>query len=88
MRSIGKRTSAYFEYDVAVDDDGKIQQLDTTYYGNCGVALNESHAMITIFHFYNCYDPSTWNMVGFDVKTDLPSNTWCRAPGMFMMNAN
>ncbi|XP_058788820.1 xanthine dehydrogenase/oxidase-like [Phymastichus coffea] len=81
MRTIGKRTSAYVEYDLTVDDDGKIQELNGNYWGNCGAAFNESHALITIHHFYNCYDNSTWNMTGFDVITDVPSNTWCRSPG-------
>ncbi|XP_061934259.1 uncharacterized protein LOC107992596 isoform X2 [Apis cerana] len=29
----------------------------------------------------SCYDYSTWTYQGFEVKTDLPSNTFCRAPG-------
>ncbi|XP_058788859.1 xanthine dehydrogenase/oxidase-like isoform X2 [Phymastichus coffea] len=87
MRMVGKRTPAYIEYDLTVDDNGKIQQLDANYWGNCGAVFNESHSMLTIFNLCNCYDPSTWNMVGYDVKTDLPSNTWCRAPGATEGNA-
>ena len=81
MRMIGKRVPAYLEYDVSVNDAGMIQQLDGTYYGNVGASFNETHSLSAVTHFYNCYDPSTWNMIGKDVRTDVPSNTWCRAPG-------
>ncbi|XP_008216630.2 xanthine dehydrogenase [Nasonia vitripennis] len=81
MRSIGKRVPAYMEYEVSTNDEGKIQQLNGTYYGNVGCSFNETHSIVAIYHFYNCYDPASWNMIGNDVKTDLPSNTWCRAPG-------
>lgn len=29
----------------------------------------------------SCYVSSNWTMNGFEVRTDLPSNTYCRAPG-------
>lgn len=27
------------------------------------------------------YDPSTWRVTGYNVKTDKPSSTWARSPG-------
>ncbi|KAG8288422.1 hypothetical protein J6590_016543 [Homalodisca vitripennis] len=27
------------------------------------------------------YDPATWSINCYGVKTDIPSHTWCRAPG-------
>lgn len=30
---------------------------------------------------YSCYNTDTWTINGFEVRTDLPSNTYCRAPG-------
>ncbi|XP_014217161.1 xanthine dehydrogenase-like [Copidosoma floridanum] len=81
MRAIGKRVAAYMEYYVSVDEHGKIQRLNGSYYGNKGAAFNESHATSAINFFYNCYDEKKWNTIGYDVKTDLPCNTWCRSPG-------
>ncbi|KAL7291951.1 hypothetical protein TKK_0014241 [Trichogramma kaykai] len=81
MRALGKRTASFMEYEVSTDDSGKIQQMDVNYWGNVGASFNESHSMLTAHHFYNCYDFSTWSIKGFDVKTNLPGNTWCRAPG-------
>ncbi|XP_014224706.2 xanthine dehydrogenase/oxidase-like isoform X1 [Trichogramma pretiosum] len=81
MRAVGKRTPCLMNYDLAVDENGKIQQMDLTYYGNQGSSFNETYAIFLTGHVYNCYDPSTWTWTMNDVKTDLASNTWCRAPG-------
>ena len=81
MRMIGKRVSSYMEYDVNVNEMGKIQEINAMYWGNLGGSFNETHSYGAVSHFYNCYDPSTWRVSGNDVKTDIPPNTWCRSPG-------
>ncbi|KAJ8668983.1 hypothetical protein QAD02_000242 [Eretmocerus hayati] len=81
MRAIGKRTPAYIEYELEVDELGAIQSLDASYYGNVGASFNETHSYGSLIAFRNCYDFSAWNLKGFDCRTDLPANTWCRSPG-------
>ncbi|XP_066997187.2 xanthine dehydrogenase [Anabrus simplex] len=81
MKSMGKRFACACDYEVGVDDDGVIKYMDTTIYENSGFCFNESVSALTIHHFTNCYDSSTWAVKGVAVRTDLPSNTYCRAPG-------
>ena len=88
MRSIGKRITAYMEYDLGTDSNGLIQYQHATYWGNVGSTFNESQTLSTLSHYFNCYDSSTWNSIGYDALTDIPSNTWCRAPGLILFNQN
>ncbi|XP_024942171.1 xanthine dehydrogenase 1 isoform X2 [Cephus cinctus] len=81
MQAIGKRCSTRQEYEVGVDDNGKIQYLNSTQWSNAGSSFNEPLGPVIIHHFYSCYDPTTWSCVGNEAKTDLPANTYCRAPG-------
>lgn len=81
MSAIGKRYDTRQEYEMGVNDDGRIQYLNTKYWVNSGSNFNEMHAPTILQTMANCYDPSTWNRQGFETKTDLPSNTYCRAPG-------
>ncbi|XP_054016678.1 uncharacterized protein LOC128897052 isoform X1 [Hylaeus anthracinus] len=81
MIAIGKRYDTRQEYEVGVDENGRIQYLNSQQWGNAGSNLNEVHAPILAMHLGSCYDTSTWTYKGFEAKTDLPSNTYCRAPG-------
>lgn len=81
MLAIGKRYDTRQEYEIGVNDDGQIQYLNSKHWGNSGSNFNEYHAPIVVEQMKNCYDFSTWTYQGFEVKTDLPSNTFCRAPG-------
>nr|XP_050853429.1 uncharacterized protein LOC127065310 isoform X1 [Vespula vulgaris] len=81
MISVGKRYSTKQEYEVGVNNNGRIQYLNSTHWGNAGCSFNELHAPVVLHHMGSCYDPSRWSCDGFEVKTDLPSNTYCRAPG-------
>lgn len=81
MNCVGKRVGAYFNYDLGVDKNGVIQYQNINYWGNKGCSFNESHGPVVMFYLPSCYDISTWNLTGCDVKTDLPGNTWCRSPG-------
>ncbi|KOC64413.1 Aldehyde oxidase 2 [Habropoda laboriosa] len=81
MMAIGKRYDTRQEYEVGVDDNGLIQYLESKHWGNSGCNFNEFHAPLVVEHMKSCYEFSTWSSKGFEVKTDLPSNTYCRAPG-------
>ncbi|OXU29496.1 hypothetical protein TSAR_010099 [Trichomalopsis sarcophagae] len=81
MRSLGKRGSTYSEYEVGVDDLGKIQYLNWNHWINQGVSLNDARANFVVDMVKNCYDTSTWTLTVNNVITDLPCSTWCRAPG-------
>ncbi|XP_043523035.1 xanthine dehydrogenase/oxidase-like isoform X2 [Frieseomelitta varia] len=81
MQAIGKRFDTRQEYEVGVDSDGRIQYMNSKHWGNSGCSFNEFHSPVSGEAFKSCYDNSTWTYQGFDIKTDLPSNTWCRAPG-------
>ncbi|XP_020286836.1 xanthine dehydrogenase/oxidase-like isoform X2 [Pseudomyrmex gracilis] len=81
MQSQGKRYSTRQEYEVGVDDDGVIQYLNSDHWGNGGCNFNEAHGWVTASHMPSCYQIDKWTMNAYEVRTDLPSNTYCRAPG-------
>ncbi|KAL0109816.1 hypothetical protein PUN28_013467 [Cardiocondyla obscurior] len=81
MQSQGKRNSARQEYEIGVDNEGVIQYLDSKQWCNSGSTFNDSESDLLADAFKNCYATDSWTLNGFDVKTDLPSNTFCRAPG-------
>ncbi|XP_011498418.1 PREDICTED: xanthine dehydrogenase/oxidase-like [Ceratosolen solmsi marchali] len=81
MRAVGKRVPSYTEYDLSVNKLGKIQKMDVSYWANSGSTFNDQYIIGTLEFFFSCYDSSIWSTVGYNVKSDLPSNTWCRAPG-------
>lgn len=80
MNIIGKRYPCVSNYEVDIDNNGKIQKLKNNYvedYGNC---FNEP-AYLTTGFFDNCYQSDTFDVIANRIRTDLPSNTWCRGPG-------
>lgn len=81
MSAVGKRAGSFSEYEVDVDGSGKINRLDHTYTHDGGAKVNESFAFLTVEMFKNCYRTDRWNLVGNIARTDVPSNTYCRAPG-------
>ncbi|KAK0168931.1 hypothetical protein PV327_002687 [Microctonus hyperodae] len=81
MITMGKRIPARQEYEVGVDTEGVIQYLNSKTWHNSGCSYNEYSAPFVRLHIDSCYDASTWNLEGSDAKTNVPSNTFCRAPG-------
>ncbi|XP_039453634.1 uncharacterized protein LOC120432483 [Culex pipiens pallens] len=81
MAAIGKRHDLRNEYEVDVDENGKINRLSSTYTHGNGASLNEQLAFLTSDLFKNCYQTDRWNLVGNSARTHVPSNTFCRAPG-------
>ncbi|CAG9788121.1 unnamed protein product [Diatraea saccharalis] len=66
---------------VGIDDDGKIQYLNATIVEDDGCSHNENILAYVAQGFPNCYDPSTFSLKTAAVLTDLPSNSFARAPG-------
>ncbi|KPI90909.1 Sensory neuron membrane protein 1 [Papilio xuthus] len=81
MKMIGKRTPTYSKFEVGINDEGEIQYLRNVFYQNNGASWNEKMTYIVFKHFYNCYDYKRWYVEANGFISDLPSNTWCRAPG-------
>ncbi|XP_055537446.1 uncharacterized protein LOC129725515 isoform X2 [Wyeomyia smithii] len=81
MSAIGKRTGIICDYEVDVERDGKINRLTNTFTHDGGFALNAQLAFMTGDVFKHCYRNDRWNVIGNIARTDVPGNTWCRAPG-------
>ncbi|XP_062550714.1 uncharacterized protein LOC134215573 [Armigeres subalbatus] len=81
MSAIGKRKGVLSEYRVDVDRDGRIIKLLNTYTHNAGAILNEPLAFLTSDLFKNCYRTDSWGLIGNMARTDVATNTICRAPG-------
>ncbi|XP_011302981.1 indole-3-acetaldehyde oxidase [Fopius arisanus] len=81
MTIIGKRFPVKHDYEIGVDADGVIQYLKQESWHNAGASFNDPIAQQSIMHSFSCYDKTTWTSVGNEVHTDVPSNTYCRAPG-------
>ncbi|XP_045536781.1 indole-3-acetaldehyde oxidase [Papilio machaon] len=77
----GRRLPCQCVYEVGVDDNGKIQYLDATIVEDDGCSHNENILSYTAEGFPNCYVTDTWKLKTGSVLTDLPSNTFARAPG-------
>ncbi|KAL0878640.1 hypothetical protein ABMA27_003714 [Loxostege sticticalis] len=77
----GRRLPCQCDYEVGVDNDGKIQYLNATIIEDDGCSHNENILSFTIGGFPNCYDVEYFNLTTAAVITDLPSNSFARAPG-------
>ncbi|XP_045464415.1 indole-3-acetaldehyde oxidase-like [Harmonia axyridis] len=82
MGFIGKRFPFSVDYEVGVNDGGRIQYLNCQMYGDHGVGGNEKNCYDYIFNTLNGnYDNEAFNFDYFRAKTDSPAYTWCRSPG-------
>ncbi|CAB3221197.1 unnamed protein product, partial [Arctia plantaginis] len=81
MSMIGKRMPAQCDYEVDIDDNGKIQYLNATIVEDKGCTANEDILYFTAAGFPNCYNTETWTLRTANVLTNLPSNSFARAPG-------
>ena len=64
------------------DKDGVIQAVDLKIVSDCGGNFNEGTAFFTASFAKNCYAAKSWKLTPLLAKTDTPSNTYCRAPGL------
>ncbi|KAJ8720099.1 hypothetical protein PYW07_012142 [Mythimna separata] len=81
MSIAGKRLPCQCEYEVGVDDDGKIQYLNASIIEDNGSSNNENILDFVAGGFPNCYDTKYWSLKTATVTTDTPSNSFARAPG-------
>ncbi|XP_049875311.1 uncharacterized protein LOC126373277 [Pectinophora gossypiella] len=77
----GKRLPGQYEYEVGVDDVGKIQYLNASMVEDKGATQNDNTLDYTINGFKNCYNYDCFSVKTATIKTDLPTNTFMRAPG-------
>lgn len=68
-------------YQAGVDDNGKIQHINASITEDDGSSHNENILDFVVGGFPNCYNTEYFNLKTFAVLTDLPSNTFARAPG-------
>lgn len=81
MDICGKRLACINDYNVEVDDNGKIHKLINDYTEDSGCSPNEPVHFNTTKFFNNCYDSKHFTANPKAALTDSPSTTWCRAPG-------
>ena len=81
MMMKGKRHSWLTEYKVGIMKSGKITAIQCDYYTGSGHQPDDMFGALSAA-FDNVYNIPNWKATGFCMKTDLPTNTACRAPGM------
>ncbi|XP_022826529.1 indole-3-acetaldehyde oxidase-like [Spodoptera litura] len=81
MATAGKRLPCQCDYEVGVDNDGKIQYLNATIVQDNGCSNNENILDFVVGGFPNCYNTEYWSLKTATVTTDTPSNSFARAPG-------
>ncbi|ETN61206.1 aldehyde oxidase [Anopheles darlingi] len=81
MCAMGKRAGSVSEYEVSVDRSGRISKLSHTYIHDDGASMNLLLGGMTSDLFKNCYRTNSWKLRGKIARTDVPPNTWARAPG-------
>ncbi|KAJ6642124.1 Indole-3-acetaldehyde oxidase [Pseudolycoriella hygida] len=81
METVGKRIGLINEYDIDVDEEGKIVKMSNVFSQDFGCSFNENVMFSTLGHMKNCYATDTWTVSSKMVHTNSPSHTYCRAPG-------
>ncbi|XP_073946023.1 uncharacterized protein isoform X2 [Choristoneura fumiferana] len=81
MAISGGRLPCQCEYEIGVDDYGKIQYLEATVVEDNGCSNNENIISYMISGFKNCYNADYFSVKTATVTTDTSSNTFARAPG-------
>lgn len=81
MECIGKRYPCSMNYEVGVNEKGKIQYCNLSYYTNIGYATNEPVDIFLNGALLRTYDVTSWEVKGYTVQTDTAGNCWMRAPG-------
>lgn len=81
MEVMGKRYALLNEYDIDVDDDGRILKMVNNFAQDFGSNMNDGPVFNTINHVKNVYVTDTWDVQSNAALTDAPSHTYCRAPG-------
>jgi xanthine dehydrogenase/oxidase len=82
MNIAGKRHPCYGKYEVSLNENGKIGKLVNNFISDYGSALNAPAPLVACMFFKSCYAAETWEVNTKAARTNTPSNTWCRAPGI------
>ncbi len=83
MIATGKRHDFHVQYDVAYDDEGRIEAVDAVLAARCGFSSDLSGPVTdrALFHFDNCYFLPHVRLRSRPMKTDTVSNTAFRGFG-------
>ncbi|XP_062550713.1 uncharacterized protein LOC134215572 [Armigeres subalbatus] len=81
MSSFGKRKGSVNNYEVSVRGDGRIAKLTNSFIYDCGAHISEPIVPLYTAYFTNGYDNTAWKLIPNKVRTDTPTNIWCRSPG-------
>ncbi|XP_059083877.1 uncharacterized protein LOC131881124 isoform X2 [Tigriopus californicus] len=80
MELLGKRSPYLFEYSASVDESNKLVDVTSNIYADVGFSGLAPDAMFVPPWFQNCYNSTKWTCNPFEIQTNLPTNTACRAP--------
>lgn len=81
MTVVGKRYPVRADYEVEIDDDGKIQRLKDVCTHDLGASINDNPQFHIGPFLDNCYISESFDLETRAVLTNTPCNTFCRAPG-------
>ena len=83
MIATGKRHDFHVAYDVAYDNEGRIEGLDATFAARCGFSSDLSGPVTdrALFHVDNCYFLPNVKLASRPMKTNTVSNTAFRGFG-------
>jgi len=90
MATLGSRLPYSLDYKLGFDDSGVLEVFDWSIYTNSGCSQFDNElddpSAISIFadSAYHC---PNWRIRRKVCKTNLPSGTWCRAPGSMQLTA-
>lgn len=81
MSVVGKRHPCHGDYEVEIDDEGKIQRLKLVSTHDLGVSANDSPQEQMLKSLSNCYNGDAFDVEMRGVRTNTASNTFCVASG-------
>ncbi|CAL1541535.1 unnamed protein product [Lymnaea stagnalis] len=81
MKMLGKRTAYYAEYEVGFDNNGTLQGIIVTGYGDDGVSTFDGDPSELLTWIDNAYYCPNWLFTPIPVRTNKPASTACRSPG-------
>lgn len=84
MQMIGKRNPFTCNYSVGFDDRGLLHAVKLDYLADCGFSPSDTVGTMSMALTIcdNAYACPNWLVTPYLLKTNLPTNTACRAPGV------
>ncbi|XP_067656038.1 uncharacterized protein [Haliotis asinina] len=81
MKTVGKRLPYLANYTIGVNNDGKLNGIQLTAHADCGISPNDCTLNQYPTFMDNAYYCPAWDFTPVALKTNLPTNTYCRSPG-------